>query len=41
VNKVSADLADSGISREQVAQKLREYLGQAVAQLDAASTAAR
>jgi hypothetical protein len=41
VNKVSADLAYSGISREQVAQKLREYLGQAVAQLDAASTAAR
>ena len=41
LRKVSSDLAAKGISREQVAQKLREYLGQAVAQLDAASTAAR
>ena len=35
LNKVSADLAATAISREQVAQKLRECLGQAVAQLDA------
>jgi hypothetical protein len=39
LNKVSADLAATAISREQVAQKLRECLGQAVAQLDATTAA--
>lgn len=37
LNKVSADLAAKGISREQVAQELQECLHQALAQLEAAS----
>ncbi|MDA9435565.1 DUF1476 domain-containing protein [Bradyrhizobium sp. CCBAU 51627] len=37
LNKVSGDLADKGISREQVALKLQECLHQALAQLEAAS----
>ena len=35
VRKVSGDLADKGIAREQVAQKLQECLHQALAQLEA------
>jgi hypothetical protein len=35
LNKVSGDLADKGVSREQVAAKLRECLHQAVQQLEA------
>lgn len=35
VGKVSGDLADKGVGREQVAQKLQECLHQALAQLEA------
>lgn len=35
VGKVSGDLADKGVAREQVAQKLQECLHQALAQLEA------
>jgi len=35
LQKVSGDLAGRGISREQVAQKLQEYLHQAVQQIEA------
>ncbi|MCK1396390.1 DUF1476 domain-containing protein [Bradyrhizobium sp. 1] len=35
VGKVSGDLANRGVSREQVAQKLQECLHQALAQLEA------
>jgi hypothetical protein len=35
VDEVSADLAASGVAREQVAQKLQECLHQALAQLEA------
>lgn len=35
VGKVSGDLAGKGVSREQVAQKLRQCLHQALAQLEA------
>jgi hypothetical protein len=35
LRKVSGDLADKGISTEQVAQKLQEYLHQAVQQIEA------
>ncbi|WP_454647571.1 DUF1476 domain-containing protein [Bradyrhizobium liaoningense] len=37
VGKVSGDLADKGVAREQVAQKLQEYMHQAVQQLQAES----
>ncbi|MEY9184845.1 hypothetical protein ABIG06_006395 [Bradyrhizobium sp. USDA 326] len=35
VGKVAGDLADKGVPREQVAQKLQECLHQALAQLEA------
>jgi hypothetical protein len=34
LQKVSADLADKGISREMVAQKLQDYLHEAVRQIE-------
>lgn len=37
VGKVSGDLADKGVAREQVAQRLQEYMHQAVQQLQAES----
>ena len=37
LDRVSADLADKGISREQVALKLQEWLHQALAQLQTTS----
>ncbi|MBW7967375.1 DUF1476 domain-containing protein [Bradyrhizobium sp. BR 10261] len=37
LNKVSSDLAEKGISREQIAQKMQECLHQALAQLESAS----
>ena len=37
INKVSSDLAEKGISREQIAQKMQECLHQALGQLEVAS----